>query len=555
MSDNTQDSGSSRRSFKARIPISASDATSSIKNGLTHLGDSISRGMESFKDRGTNLHGRMASRDSSVYSKGVRELDNYGYERYNIKDDSEIFISRLSDKALFNDGEPVLVRATEGNFVGSSDPFATNSEVKAESEPAPEDARSLFKNVPLSSQQSNTYVGVVGVNNGGHIEVTRPGFLDKMTRVSNVHPAPSIEVADDEGDDDHVIIESKPEETTKDYDSLMSRIVSAPRHEAADAVEEAVPETQVEAPVEEVQAEPAPVLNEDVFVGMPATERHEEFFIEAEPETEEPETLDCDSNVEVEDYDWFFEDDETEAQADVPVEETPVIEIEAPVEEVIEAVDETPEEIIEAVDEMSAEAPVEEIPVEDVAEVPAEAPVAEVIEAPVEADIEAVIEQEVAESVIDEAVVGAVIDEVVAAEAAKPAEGAASPPPTSSPAASRPLWPCRRWPPPVPPWQPGPDAPSTPRARLCPPWLTRLSPAPGPRGPPASSSATECWSASIRRSPRRGSRALWSEGPRLPGRGVRQCDGPRPRRHGADRPQARDRRAGADGRAGPMDAG
>ena len=370
MSDNTQDSGSSRRSFKARIPISASDATSSIKNGLTHLGDSISRGMESFKDRGTNLHGRMANRDSSVYSKGVRELDNYGYERYNIKDDSEIFISRLSDKALFNDGEPVLVRATEGNFVGSSDPFATNSEVKAESEPAPEDARSLFKNVPLSSQQSNTYVGVVGVNNGGHIEVTRPGFLDKMTRVSNVHPAPSIEVADDEGDDDHVIIESKPEETTKDYDSLMSRIVSAPRHEAADAVEEAVPETQVETPVEEVQAEPAPVLNEDVFVGMPAAERHEEFFIEAEPEAEEPETLDCDSNVEVEDYDWFFEDDETEAQADVPVEETPVIEIEAPVE----------------------------------------------------ADIEAVIEQEVAESVIDEAVVGAVIDEVVAAEAAKPAE-------------------------------------------------------------------------------------------------------------------------------------
>ena len=419
MSDNTQDSGSSRRSFKARIPISASDATSSIKNGLTHLGDSISRGMESFKDRGTNLHGRMANRDSSVYSKGVRELDNYGYERYNIKDDSEIFISRLSDKALFNDGEPVLVRATEGNFVGSSDPFATNSEVKAESEPAPEDARSLFKNVPLSSQQSNTYVGVVGVNNGGHIEVTRPGFLDKMTRVSNVHPAPSIEVADDEDDDDHVIIESKPEETTKDYDSLMSRIVSAPRHEAVDAVEEAVPEIQAEAPAEEVKAEPAPVLNEDVFVGMPATERHEEFFIEAESETEEPETLDCDSNVEVEDYDWFFEDDETEAQ--VPVEETPVVEAEVPAADIVEAVEETTEEIIEAVDETPAEVPVE-APVMDVAEVPVEAPVADAIEASVEADIEAVIEQEVAESVIDEAVVGAVIDEVVAAEAAKPAE-------------------------------------------------------------------------------------------------------------------------------------
>lgn len=414
MSDNTQDSGSSRRSFKARIPISASDATSTIKNGLTHLGDSISRGMGSFKDRGTNLHGRMANRDSSVYSKGVRELDNYGYERYNIKDDSEIFISRMSDKALFNDGEPVLVRATEGNFVGSSDPFATNSETKAESEPAPEDARSLFKNVPLSSQQSNTYVGVVGVNNGGHIEVTRPGFLDKVTRVSNVHPAPSIEVADDEDDDDHVIIESKPEETTKAYDSLMSRIVSAPRHEVADAAEEVVPEIQAEpAPVEEVQTEPAPVLNEDVFMGMPATERHEEFFIEAESEAEEPETLDCDSNVEVEDYDWFFDDDETEVQAEAPVEETSVVETEVPAAAVVEAVEET--SVVEAADGTPVETPVEEVQ--------AEAPVADAIEAPVvEADIEAVIEQEVAESVIDEAVVGAVIDEVVAAEAAKPVE-------------------------------------------------------------------------------------------------------------------------------------
>ena len=132
MSDNTQDSGSSRRSFKARIPISASDATSSIKNGLTHLGDSISRGMESFKDRGTNLHGRMANRDSSVYSKGVRELDNYGYERYNIKDDSEIFISRMSDKALFNDvnwpvaaGHP-CIGCSEPNFWDKMTPFFEN---------------------------------------------------------------------------------------------------------------------------------------------------------------------------------------------------------------------------------------------------------------------------------------------------------------------------------------------------------------------------------------------------------------------------------------------
>lgn len=402
MSDNTQDSGSSRRSFK-RISINTSDATSSIMNGLNHLGESISRGMESIK-KGSQIHGKMAGRDASVYSKGVRELDNYGYERYNIDDGSEIFISRLSDKALFNDGEPVLVRATEGNFVGSSDPFKDSDQRRSEPVPAPENARSLFSNVPMSTSVPNTYVGTVGINNGGHIEpVTDRSFLGKMTRVTtNVHPAPSIEI-DDSADEDHVIIDAaaqeEPVEEAPRMPDFMSRIKNAPRSEAhAEPVDDVVeqpsePEQPVEVPAEApVEAPAEPVLNEDVFMGMPA-KKHEEFFIDAE-ESAEPEVLDCDSNVEVDEYDWIFEDgdDVAEVPAEAPVE----------AEQPVEAVGDIQTEIL-------AEAPVE---------TPAEP------EQPVEAPIEAIVEQEAAQAIVEQAVVDAVVEEVVADEVSKATEEA-----------------------------------------------------------------------------------------------------------------------------------
>lgn len=412
-------------------------------NGLSHLGDSISRGMESIK-KNSQLHSKMAGRDAPVYSKGVRELDNHGYERYNIDDDGEIFISRMSEKALFNDGDPLLVRATDGNFVGSSDPFSRSDVKLSEPVPAPEDARSLFKNVPISEPASNTYVGTVGINNGGHIEpVTDNSFLKKMARVENTRPAPSISV---EEPVDEPVIEEVSEEDVKSVadgmPSIFDRMVKgAHKAEPAEEVDEA-PEAPAAEP--EVFEEPAevpehePVLNEDVFIGMPVKPR-DEFFIDAE-DTEVPEELDCDRNVEEDDiyYDYLDDDyaGDTEEvfvaeSPEVPVAEseeapfaTPAVEADEPVIEAVEDVPVIEENVIEAAEPEVVEAPAEEpvietaeVPVveESVIEEPAEAPVADV-------PIESIVEQEAAEALVSEAVVNAVVDEVIASESVKEAE-------------------------------------------------------------------------------------------------------------------------------------
>ena len=107
MSDSSRDydSNGSHKSFKDILQSKQGFDADSLKRGIKNTLQSM------FSPKS----------DSSVYSKGVRELDNYGYEKYNIEDDGEIFISKVPEKALFNDGEPIMVRATGGNFVGSAD--------------------------------------------------------------------------------------------------------------------------------------------------------------------------------------------------------------------------------------------------------------------------------------------------------------------------------------------------------------------------------------------------------------------------------------------------
>ncbi len=417
MSDNTQDSGSSRWSFKGRVPIGKTDAAATITNGINQLGGSISRGVGSLKKN--MAINKMGGRDSNVYSKGVRELDKYGYERYNIGDESEIFISKVSDKALFNDGQPILVRATDGNSVGSSDPVASIPVLNNEG-PVPDDARKLFANVPAGTTTESEFRAIVGVNNNGHVEPSVDNsFLDRMSRttVNNTRVAPTVEFEDD-GDDDHVIIDSveapvdvpaeEPvtemvEETTvvKKLPDFMNRIKNGPRAVASEMeapVEEPVAEV-VEAPVEESVEEiietpmEATPVEESVegIIAAPAEETvvetpmevpvetpiRTEFFIEAEDEVEE---LECDSNVEVDDYDWIFD------------EENMVVEV-SEGEAIIEATVETPMEATSV--EESVEATVEDI----VVETPMEVPVEEVIEAPAEETVvEAPIEAPVVEA-------------------------------------------------------------------------------------------------------------------------------------------------------------
>lgn len=474
MGDNTQNSGSSRRSFKGRIPINTSEATNSLKNSLNHLGESLSRGMGSIKGKGSILHEKRMGRESAVYSKGVRQLDNYGYERFNIGEESEIFISKLSSTVDFNEGEPVLVRATEGNYVGQADPHKSSFSVPEE-KVGVDDARSLFQNVPRGTVNETTYKAEVGVNEDGHVvPQVDNSFLQKMNGKAKVtHAAPRIDIIED--DDEHVIIAETPAEPAEeavnpaDFASLMNKIKSGSRPAAAEAevseeapvempaeapvaepvvaeepavveepvaIEEPVVEMPAEAPAE-VQAEEVPVVEqvveavadepvagEDVLRGMPAEGRTEEFFVDTE-EAAEPESLPCDDNVEYEDYDWMFEDDgliEAPEVGETPVEQ-PVIEAVA---------DETPvEEVqIEEPAEAQAEEPVVEIPaVEPVVEAPAEMQAEEVpavepaAEVP-EVSIESVVEELSAQAVAEQAAVEATVDSVVVEESRKASENA-----------------------------------------------------------------------------------------------------------------------------------
>ncbi|MDO5862176.1 MAG: hypothetical protein Q4Q58_05235, partial [Thermoplasmata archaeon] len=313
MSDNTQDSGSSRRSFRGRIPISASDATSSLKNGLSQLGGSISRGVETIKGKSANLNGRFG-RESSVYSKAVRELDNYGYERYNISDESEIFISKVSDRVDFDaDGaDTMLVRATGGNFVGSAGlqkaTFTVPQEEKVE------DARSLFGNVITRAPAETEFTATVGVNRDGDIgHVSKPEV--------NVGRAPIAKFAEETP-----VVEAPAAEPERKVPDYMSRIRSGSRPVPKAHVEETPAVETVEVPVVEAPVE-APVIEE-------ADE--DEPIIMAVPQVEETPVVEAVEEAVVEEVDEIVE-----APVEAPVIEEPaelfIIQETPEVEETVEA--------------------------------------------------------------------------------------------------------------------------------------------------------------------------------------------------------------------------
>ncbi len=68
----------------------------------------------------TTLEGKIVKPKGSVdYSQGQRELSEDGYTRYNIDEEDGIYIAKVPERALFNDGEPVFVKAQSGVFVGT----------------------------------------------------------------------------------------------------------------------------------------------------------------------------------------------------------------------------------------------------------------------------------------------------------------------------------------------------------------------------------------------------------------------------------------------------
>ena len=401
MSDSSRDydSNGSHKSFKDILQSKQGFDADSLKRGIKNTLQSM------FSPKS----------DSSVYSKGVRELDNYGYEKYNIEDDGEIFISKVPEKALFNDGEPIMVRATGGNFVGSADNTSARIDV-GEAQAKAEDVRSLFSNVPRGTTVETEYHATVGeVTDEGTVK-PRPidrTFLDRMRASAvNERAAPHVEFE----------AEDVPEEVAAESPRFLQidDEADAPAVEVPDVVapvEEPVIEATEEEPElfqamdEETTAAPAeeseaPVQQYSFLDRVASSQRKPaEFFVDDvdEPVTEEVQAEDEDDD----EYSWIKFDDEVE---DVQIDDE--VEIPMIAADIAEVVAEAPVEQFE--DEVQAVA-VEETPAEEPVIAFAEVPSFEVPKEPIaeETVAEASVEETPAEEpVIDAPVIGEVAVEV-----------------------------------------------------------------------------------------------------------------------------------------------
>ena len=397
MSDSSRDydSNGSRKSLRNRLQSMQSTDRTDAKKGQ-HLSDLT-------KNIGNTLQSIFSNKsDSSVYSKGVRELDNFGYEKYNLEDDGgEIFISKVPERAMFNDGEPIIVRATAGNFVGSSDNTTARFDV-GEAEAKAEDMRNLFSNVPRGTAVETEYHATVGEVTADGTVKPRPidaSFLGRMKASSaerqtaptedQTAPAPEASAQFLQIDEDVPV--EVPDNSTE------------------------VPILKMEeAPVEEAASEPAPADNGFSFLDRVSRSRRADFIIEPEEaEVEEP-VEEAPVEEAEDDYDWIFADEDQEEVMEMPAEVPEIGEVAADVpEDIIVAPIETPEEVPVAdvadeiiVADVSAEVPeqvesysgfveepVEEAPAVGLVEVEP------VIEAPVEEPAEVSVPEEPVEMV------------------------------------------------------------------------------------------------------------------------------------------------------------
>ena len=429
MSDSSRDnnSGGSFKSLRNRLqtrPNKQSFQADGIKKGFSHISDVT-------KNMGATIQNMFATKsDASVYSKGVRELDNFGYEKYNIDDDGgEVFITRVPENAMFNDGEPILVRATAGNFVGSSDNTTARIELNDVQAPQEEDYSKFFGNVKRGAPQETEYHATVGkVNDDGSIEPT-PTNLDFLNKVRsgshNERVAPRMEIEDVPVEEpavpaeplvsemEQVQVPEEPVEMSEEpiefqaVDDIAEQVqaevqIETPEEESVEEIIEAeetpVQEESEEMPVEASVEVEEPQIAEETFEA-PVEEVHaekvrEEFFIEPEDElSEEPAEASVEESSEVEDDDYSWIEigetdvvDSEEIPAEVPIETEEVL---------VEAAEVSEEAVVMAEDPVAEpEAPVMGFREEAVEEEQAQV-AEETIEVPVEAPVEAPVEETV----------------------------------------------------------------------------------------------------------------------------------------------------------------
>lgn len=96
------------------------------------MSNSAVNGNASYRD----MFSRMQKRDGSTaesgsaeersidhgYSEGVREVSKSGFERYNLRDSSDVYIGTIDNSVLTNDGNPTIVKAESDVIVGQFKP-------------------------------------------------------------------------------------------------------------------------------------------------------------------------------------------------------------------------------------------------------------------------------------------------------------------------------------------------------------------------------------------------------------------------------------------------
>lgn len=295
MSDNTQDSGSFRKNFRPHGSGGSANASFSIKRGFDSISNSLSRGVESFKKTSSSIYGKTGKSDS-VFSRGTLELDKYGYERYNIQDGQEIYISMTPRTADFED-DYLLVRGTAGNPVGSRDTGNVVS-VNVNDVERKVDAESLFRGVSRGTSQTE-FKGVTGTVEGDHVKPTPidRSILDKMA-ARNYRPAPRMEaeqpVAEEPKVDNGFMSKIKTGSEVRGMTSGTAAIdtVDVEVTESAPSIGSIVIDNDDESPIimQVEEAEEAQV--QDVPVDVPVPAEVSEPTVDADPVSEDIEVSD-----------------------------------------------------------------------------------------------------------------------------------------------------------------------------------------------------------------------------------------------------------------------
>ncbi|MBQ8180259.1 MAG: hypothetical protein IJ026_07510 [Candidatus Methanomethylophilaceae archaeon] len=312
----TISSGSARKGIFGRITLpklSGNEAADSFKKKINQFSDAT-------RSMGTTIQGAFGNgkKESNPYSKGIGELDDYGYEKYNIAEDTEIFISKVPERALFNEGEPMMMRASSGAFIGSNEvvpeaPVDT-SDVVAESK---QSIARLFSNVEVGPGNDGTIAGFTGPVIDGRVEVESRSeidnaFLNKVSRPSVSYPKGDV-VGDVAAEDPEPIVPS--EVPVEEDDSWMYR-----DDDEAQAILE-MHRDSIDAIVDGSSMGSTSIMCREVPIAEPVPEVDAQVQPTEEVPVEAPVSIETAEEVPV---DEVQPTEEIQAVADVPVEEAPV---------------------------------------------------------------------------------------------------------------------------------------------------------------------------------------------------------------------------------------